>query len=275
MPFYEALTVWVMANWPDQMLDRVDTMVRTAIGAARYVREGEWSTSRLVAVVGKAGRRPTDREVRQHMGSAVRLVSYDATGFEFADESRQAPPASSLGWALVADLKLALGDHAYMVTPSAAALLDHYSDIAVDHLNSIQTKSVTVEAPGGLSGLALFAAARPTKRSNRSNRITEVLRDLPQPSSVALSHLLLGTDHHPEASLLWRHLMGFSPAEAPASVVADWRAELPALCPAILAFSERRRRRTRDRSRNGDNLRQVFEGVVGDDLDRGQPAIAM
>ena len=32
-PLYEALTIWVMAAWPEQMLDRVDTMVRTAIAA--------------------------------------------------------------------------------------------------------------------------------------------------------------------------------------------------------------------------------------------------
>ena len=33
-PLYEELTVWVMAAWPDAMVERVDTMVRTAIASA-------------------------------------------------------------------------------------------------------------------------------------------------------------------------------------------------------------------------------------------------
>jgi hypothetical protein len=70
---------------------------------------------------------------------------------------------------------------------------------------------------------------------------------------------LLGTDRNPEAALLWRHLSQMSPEETPVDIVADWRAELPALCPTILAFSQRRRRRVRDRSRRGDDLRRVFE----------------
>ena len=57
-----------------------------------------------------------------------------------------------------------------------------------------------------------------------------------------------------------------SPAEVPAEIVKDWRAELLALTPAILAFSERRRRRLRDRSRRGDNLRRVFEQTLGGEL---------
>ena len=44
-PLYEALTIWVMAAWPEQTLDRVDTMVRTAIAAGHQVREGRWSTT--------------------------------------------------------------------------------------------------------------------------------------------------------------------------------------------------------------------------------------
>ena len=43
-PLYEALTVWVMAAWPELPLERVDTMVRTAIagrtsGAQRALDE--------------------------------------------------------------------------------------------------------------------------------------------------------------------------------------------------------------------------------------------
>ena len=38
-PIYEALTIWVMAAFPEQALDRVDTMVRTAIAAGHQVRE--------------------------------------------------------------------------------------------------------------------------------------------------------------------------------------------------------------------------------------------
>lgn len=92
---------------------------------------------------------------------------------------------SSLGRVVVADLSMALGEHAYMLTPTATALVDRYTDITVDHLNAIRAKSVTVERPDGLSGLALFAAARPTRRANKSQRITDVLRDLP-----AFPHLL-------------------------------------------------------------------------------------
>lgn len=267
-PLYEAMTIWVMAAWPDQMLDRVDTMARTAIAAAWRVRDGQWSIERLVAIVGKAGSRGQHHPVHHHLGHEVRLVSYDALGFEPADETEpRRPVTSSLGPAVVADLRLALGEHAYMVTPAAAALVDRYTDIAVDHLNAIRAKSVTAERPGGLSGLTLFAAARPTRRANKSQRITEVLRDLPHPTSVALSHLLLGTDHHPQASLLWRQMCGLSATETPEDVVADWRADLPALSPTILAFTERRRRRMRDRCRRGDDLHRTFELAATSEAD--------
>ena len=275
-PLYEELTVWVMAAWPDQMLDRVDTMVRTAIAAGHYVQDGQWSTSRLMGVVHKAGRRPEHREMHRHLGRPVSLVSYDAVHIEIADEMYQSrAPSTSLGRAVVADLRQSLGEHRYMVTPEAGSLLDHYSDIAVDHLNSVQTKSVSAERPEGLRGLALFAAARPTKRTSKSNRITDVFSDVPHPTRVALSHLLLGTDRHPEAALLWRHVSGMSPVDVPADIVADWRADLPDLCPAVLAFSDRRRRRTRDRSRRGDNLRRVFELAAASDLDVPERAIAI
>jgi hypothetical protein len=259
-PLYEAMTVWVMAAWPDQELERVDTMARTAIAAAYQVRDGRWSAERLAAVVAKAGRRAEHQPVHRHLGQEVQLVSYDEFGFDLADESpgpRRAGP--SLGPAVVGDLRLALGEHAYLVTPAAARLLDRAVDLAVDHVNTVRARSVTAGRPEGLSGLALFAAARPTRRAAKSNRITDVFRDLPHPTSVALAHLLLGTDHRPEASLLWRHLCGVPGSEAPAEVVADWRAELPALSPAVLAFSERRRRRVRDRCRRGDDLRNAFE----------------
>ena len=274
-PLYEALTIWVMAAWPEQMLDRVDAMVRTAMAGAQHVREGRWSTMRLIGVVHKAGQRPEHRELRQHLGRVVSLVSYDAVPLELPDDSPRPRPVSSLGRAVVADLRLALGEHRYMVTPSAAALLDASSDIAVDHLNAVRARSVTSERPEGFCGFALLAAARPSKRANKSNRITDVFRDLPRPTSVALSHLLLGTDHHPEAALLWRHLSGLSPLGVPAAIVADWRADLPALCPSILSFSERRRRRMRDRSRRGDDLRRVFEMAALSDLDDSEGAIAI
>lgn len=276
MPLYEAVTIWVMAAWPDQMLDRVDTMARTAIAAAWRVRDGQWSIERLVAVIGKAGRRGEHYPVHRHLGHEVRLVSYDALGFELADETEPCRPvASSLGRAVVEDLRLALGEHAYMVTPTAAGLVDRYTDIAVDHLNAIRAKSVTAERPDGLSGLALFAAARPTRRANKSQRITDVLRDLPHPTSVALSHLLLGTDHHPQASLLWRQMCGLPAAETPEDVVADWRADLPALSPTILAFTDRRRRRMRDRCRRGDDLHRAFELAATSEADFPQLAPAI
>ena len=263
-PLYEAMTVWVIAAWPDQALERVDTMARTAIAAAHRVRDGRWSAARLAAVVAKAGRRRAEHyPVHRHLGQEVQLVSYDEVGLELADESPGPRPAGlSLGPAVVADLRLALGEHAYLVTPAAATLLDRAVDLAVDHLNTVRARSVTPGRPEGLSGLALFAAARPTRRATRSNRLTEVFQDLPHPTSVALAHLLVGTDQRPEASLLWRHLCGMTATEAPAEVVADWRAELPALSPAVLAFSERRRRRVRDRCRRGDDLHHAFELVA-------------
>jgi hypothetical protein len=265
-PLYEALTVWVMAAWPELPLEFVDTMVRTAIAAAPQVRDGHWTSRRLTDVVRKAGRRQAHREVHRHLGRPVNLVSYDAMPFEVADDLHQPPIAvSSLGRDVVGHLCVALGDHDYMVTPRAAALLDHYCDIAVDHLNSVQAKSAMAQPPDGLVGLALFAAARPTKTTNKSNRITDVFSDLPHPTAVALSHLLLGTGRNPEAALLWRHLSQMSPKDTPADVVADWRADLPALCPSIVGFSQRRRRRMRDRSRRGDDLRRVFESVTTSD----------
>ena len=275
-PLYEAMTIWVMAAWPDQMLDRVDTMARTAIAAAHRVRDGRWSAERLAAVVAKAGRRGEHYPVHRHLGQEVQVLSYDELRFELADEAADPCRAgSSLGPAVVADLRVALGEHAYMVTPAAAALLDRAVDLTVDHLNAVRAKSVTAGCPDGLSGLALLAAARPTRRAAKSNRITDVFRDLPHPTSVALAHLLLGTDHHPEASLLWRRLCGLSAAETPAEVVADWRAELPALTPTIVAFSERRRRRMRDRCRRGDDLRHTFELAVVTEPDRSGLAQAI
>ena len=205
-PLYEELTVWVMAAWPDAMVERVDTMVRTAIASADRVRQGQWTTERLIGVVRKAGQRRERREVHRHLGREVRIVSFDDALMELA-EVAAAPGAhpAALGHAIVADLRAALGEHRYMVTPAAAALLERSCDLAVDHLDSVRTRTVSAERPEGLSGLDLFAAARPTRRANKSNRITEVFRDLPHPTGVSLSHLLLGTDHHPEAALLWRH----------------------------------------------------------------------
>ena len=259
-PLYEAMTIWVMASSPGYDLERVDAMVRTAIAASPRVRDGQWSSTRLIDVVRKAGRRQEHREVHRHLGQPVRLVSYDAVPVEPVDEMHQLRPVpTSLGRAVVAHLTTALGPHHYMVTPSAAILLDRHCDIAVDHLNAVRSRTSTAEHPDGLVGLSLFAAARPTKRANKSNRITDVFGDQPQPTRVALSHLLLGTDRNPESALLWRHVSKLSPTDVPAEVVADWRADLPALTPAILAFSERRRRRMRDRSRRGENLRRVFD----------------
>ena len=192
-----------MVAWPELPLERVDTMVRTAIAAAPQVRDGCWTSRRLSDVVRKAGRRQAHREVHRHLGRPVNLVSLDAMPFELADDLHRPPAtAASLGRDVVADLRLALGDHGYMVTSSAVVLLDRYCDITVDHLNAVQAKSATAEPPDGLVGLALFAAARPTKATNKSNRITDVFSDLPHPSAVALSHLLLGTDRNPEAALL-------------------------------------------------------------------------
>ena len=70
-------------------------------------------------------------------------------------------------------------------------------------------------------------------------------------------------------------LSGLSPMDVPTDIVADWRADLPDLCPAVLAFSERRRRRTRDRSRKGDDLRRVFELAATSDVDPPERAIAI
>ncbi len=265
-PLYEELTVWVMAAWPDQMVERVDTMVRTAIASADRVRQGEWTTERLIGFVRKAGQRAEHREVHQHLGHQVHIVSFDDALIDLEAMPVARANSCSLGQSIVANLRVALGEHRYMVTPSAAALLDRSCDIAVDHLDSVRARTVSAERAEGLCGLDLFAAARPTRRANKSNRIIEVFRDLPHPTAVSLSHLLLGTDHHPKAALLWRHASGLSPAEVPAEIVKDWRAELLALTPAILAFSERRRRRLRDRSRRGDNLRRVFEQTLGGEL---------
>jgi hypothetical protein len=265
-PLYEELTVWVMAAWPDQMVERVDTMVRTAIASADRVRQGEWTTERLIGVVRKAGQRAEHRAVHQHLGHQVRIVSFDDALIDLEAVPVARANSCSLGQSIVSNLRVALGEHRYMVTPSAAALLDRSCDIAVDHLDSVRARTVSAERAEGLLGLDLFAAARPTRRANKSNRIIEVFRDLPHATGVSLSHLLLGTDHHPEAALLWRHASGLSPAEVPAEIVKDWRAELVALTPAILAFSERRRRRLRDRSRRGDNLRRVFEQTLDGEL---------
>ena len=275
-PLYEELTVWVMAAWPDAMVERVDSMVRTAIASADRVRQGQWTTERLIGVVRKAGQRRERREVHRHLGREVRIVSFDDALMELA-EVAAAPGAhpAALGHAIVADLRAALGEHRYMVTPAAAALLERSCDLAVDHLDSVRTRTVSTERPEGLSGLDLFAAARPTRRANKSNRITEVFRDLPHPTGVSLSHLLLGTDHHPEAALLWRHASRMSPAEVPAEIVTDWRAELVSLTPAILSFSDRRRRRLRDRSRRGDNLRHFFEHALGGELARQDTSVAI
>ena len=275
-PLYEELTLWVMAAWPDEGVDRVDAMVRTAIASADRVRQGEWTTERLIGFVRRAGQRGEHREVRRHLGQDVRIVSFEDAFMDLAED----PPASgrqssSLGHAIVSYLRAGLGEHRYMVTPCAAALLDRSCDLAVDHLALVRGRTVSTERPEGLFGLDLFAAARPTRRANKSNRITELFRDLPHPTGVSLSHLLLGTDHHPEAALLWRHASRLSPGEVPAEIVTDWRAELVALTPAILSFSDRRRRRLRDRSRRGDNLRHFFEHALGGELARDDTSVAI
>ena len=56
-PLYEELTLWVMAAWPDEGVDRVDAMVRTAIASADRVRQGEWTTERLISLMRRAGQR--------------------------------------------------------------------------------------------------------------------------------------------------------------------------------------------------------------------------
>ena len=262
-PLYEEMTLWVMATWPEEAIEHVDTMVRTAIASATRVRQGDWSTERLVGVVRKAGRRSERRAVHRHLGQAVRIVSFDDALVELAEES--ATPtfdARPLGEVIVSHLCQALGEHRYMVTPAAAALLDRSCDIAVDHLDSVRARTVSPKCPEGLSGLDLFAAARPTRNANKLNRITVMFKDLPHPTGVSLAHLLLGTDHHPEAALLWRHASRLPPTEVPPEVVTDWRAELVALTPTTLELSDRRRRRLRDRSRKGDNLRRYFESSV-------------
>jgi hypothetical protein len=66
-----------------------------------------------------------------------------------------------------------------------------------------------------------------------------------------------------------------SPAEVPPEIVTDWRAELVALTPAIMAFSDRRRRRLRDRSRRGDNLRHFFEPALGAEVAREDKSVAI
>jgi len=96
-PLYEALTVWVMAAWPELPLERVDTMVRTAIAAAPQVRNGHWTSRRLSDVVRKAGPASGSSEVHRHLGSPVNLVSLDAMPFEVADDLHRPPvPAASL-----------------------------------------------------------------------------------------------------------------------------------------------------------------------------------
>jgi hypothetical protein len=266
-PLYEALTIWVMAAWPNQALDRVDTMVRVAIAVAPLWREGDWTTLRMVAVMRKAAQRPAHRDVRQHLGQPIHLVPYEAAPPELADPSwPHTITSSSLGRALIAHLFEALGEHGYLVTPSVVVLLDRYADIAVDHLNCVHLKYDTEASPGGLSGLDVFRAGRSIKENNKSNRITGVFRELPSETRVALSHLLLGTNHNPEASLLWRHMSGASPLDVSAEIVAEWRGNLPALCPSILASTDRRRRRMRQRSRKGEDLRRAFERVVAADL---------
>ena len=156
----------------------------------------------------KAGRRQEHREVHRHLGQAGQsreLRRHAVSKWPTICTGRRLRPAS-LGRAVVAHLRLALGEHRYMVTPNAAVALGSLLRHRRRSSQCRRAKSDTAERPEGLVGLGLFAAARPTKRANKSNRITDVFRDLPHPTAVALSHLLLGTDHHPEAALLWRHV---------------------------------------------------------------------
>ena len=45
----------VMAAWPDHVLERVDTMVRTVVAAALQAHDCRWNVERLVAFLAKAG----------------------------------------------------------------------------------------------------------------------------------------------------------------------------------------------------------------------------
>jgi hypothetical protein len=270
LPVYEPMTVWVMAAWPERNVDRVDKMVRTAIAGVRHVQKGEWSTARLEAVIARAGRRPEHDPVHRHRGQEIQHLSHEQLDVEPTDESLtpRLPVDSSLGPAVVRHLRLALGEHAYLVTPPAAELLDAAVDVTVDHLNRVRAKGITAEQPDGIVGLALLASARPSAQAAKSNRITDVFRDLPHLTSVSLAHLLLGTDQRPDASLLWRCLHGLPATNVPPEVVASWRAELPALTPEVLTFSERRRRRVRDRCRRGEDLQRTFEMAAGVEVSR-------
>ena len=154
-----------------------------------------------------------------------------------------------------------------MVTPDAAVtpgpLLGHRRR----SLNSVRAKSVSAERP---QGLCRVGVVRGGPAHEAGEQVEPDHRCLRRPAAsdprLALSRLLLGTDHRPEAALLWRHLSGLSPIDVPAESWPTGEPTCPTLTPAVLAFSERRRRRTRDRSRKGDDLRRVFELAATSDV---------
>jgi hypothetical protein len=70
-------------------------------------------------------------------------------------------------------------------------------------------------------------------------------------------------------------MSGLPPAAILDEIAADWRGDLPALSPTMLAFTDRRRRRMRDRCRRGDDLHLAFELAGATDADRSPAPTAI
>ena len=122
-------------------------------------------------------------------------------------------------------------------------------------------RTISDERPEGLSGLDLFAAARPTKAGQQIESHHGCLPgSAARVTGISLAHLLLGTDLHPEAALFGDMLRDFR-RRVHRGDRGRLAGELLALTPATLDFSQRRRRRLRDRSRRGDDLRRTFEQI--------------
>ena len=97
--------------------------------------------------------------------------------------------------------------------------------------------------------------------------------DAPHPTELPLSRLLLGTDHlrKPRCCGAICPVFAHGPARR---IVADWRADLPDLCPAFWP-SPNVGAGGRETVPAGDNLRRVFELAATSELGLPEHAIAI
>ena len=195
---YEALTVWVMAAWPELPLSgSTRWCARPSLPHLRCAT-GDWTTRRLSDVVRKAGRRQDHREVHRHLGRPVSLVSLDAVEFEVGRRSAPAAAGSALRW--VETSSPTCGWRSVSTTTWSLPDAVSWSWIAtrtspLTTSTPSRPRAPRPSVPQGLCrpGRCSPPPGPPRRRTSRTGSPT-CSATCRTASAVALSHLLLGTD---------------------------------------------------------------------------------